>query len=101
MRCPAFKADTTINHGDSLETFIDPTFVTSYIVDKDYIRVEGTRSDILFKVKDNKTLSGEDLSRVSITKNKLHTTLDLSQWPAVVISLAFGLYRALVMANTV
>jgi hypothetical protein len=75
------KSDTTIKHGSTVETFIDVTciieelefkgnstvelkmkngpIVTSYVVDKDYIRVKGSGTDILFKVKDNKTLSGE------------------------------------------
>lgn len=75
------KADTTINNGNNVETFMDLTctiqeldfkgnstvelkmkngpIVTSYIVDKDYIRIKGSGTDILFKVKDNKTLSGE------------------------------------------
>lgn len=75
------KADTTINHGNSVEAFLDLTctieeldfkgnstvelkmkngpIVTSYVVDKDYVRIKGSGADILFKVKDNKTLSGE------------------------------------------
>jgi hypothetical protein len=77
------KADSTIKHGDSVETFIDFTCIiqeldfkgnstvelkmkngpmaTSYVVDKDYIRIKGTGADILFKVKDSKTLSGEGI----------------------------------------
>ena len=75
------KADTTIKHGNNDEAFIDLTctieeldfkgnstvelkmkngsMVTSYVVDKDYIRIKGSGADILFKLKDNKTLSGE------------------------------------------
>lgn len=77
------KTDTTINHGNTVEKFIDLTctieeldfkgkstvvlkmengpIVTSYVVDKDYIRIKGSGADILFKVKDNKTLSGEGI----------------------------------------
>lgn len=77
------KADTTINHGNTVEKFLDLTctieeldfkgnstvvlkmengpIVTSYVVDKDYIRVKGSGADMLFKVKDNKTLSGEGI----------------------------------------
>ncbi len=77
------KADTTINHGNTVEKFLDLTctieeldfkgnstvvlkmengpIVTSYVVDKDYIRVKGSGADMLFKVKDNKTLSGEGM----------------------------------------
>ncbi len=75
------KADTTINHGSNVERFIDLTctieeldfkgnstvelkmtngpFVTSFVVDKEYIRIKGTGADILLKVKDDKTLIGE------------------------------------------
>ena len=75
------KADTTINHGSNVEAFIDLTctieeldfkgnstvqlkmkngqIATSYVVDKDYIRIKGSGAEILFKIKDNKTLSGE------------------------------------------
>ena len=77
------KADTTITHGNSVEAFMDLTctieeldfkgnstvelkmkngaIVTSYVVDKDNIRIKGSGADILFKVKDNKTLSGEGI----------------------------------------
>lgn len=77
------KAVTTINHGNTVEKFIDLTctieeldfkgkstvvlkmkngpIVTSYVVDKDYIRIKGSGADILFKVKDNKTLRGEGM----------------------------------------
>jgi hypothetical protein len=77
------KADTTINHGNSVDESMDLTctiqaldfkgdstvelkmkngpIVTSYIIDKDYIRIKGSGADILFKVKDNKTLIGEGI----------------------------------------
>lgn len=77
------KGDTTINHGGNIGTFMDFTctieeldfkgnstvqlkmkngpIVTSYVVDKDYIRIKGSGADILFKIKDNKTLSGEGI----------------------------------------
>ena len=69
------KTDTTINHGNTVEKFLDLTctieeldfkgnstvvlkmengpIVTSYVVDKDYIRVKGSGADMLFKIKDN------------------------------------------------
>lgn len=81
MRPITKKPDTTIKHGNTVESFIDVTciieeldfkgnstvelkmkngpIVTSYLVDKDYVRVKGSGTDILFKIKDNKTLSGE------------------------------------------
>ena len=77
------KQDTTIRRGNNVEAFLDLTctiealdfkgnstvelklkngpIVTSYVVDKDYIRIKGSGADFLFKVKDNKTLTGEGL----------------------------------------
>lgn len=76
------KADTTIKYGDNVERFMDLTciiqeldfkgnstvelkmnngqLVTSYIVDKEYIRIKGSDGEILFKIQDNKTLRGEN-----------------------------------------
>ena len=75
------KADSTINNGNNVEVFTDLTciiqeidfkgkstvelrmkngpFVTSYVVDNEFVRVKGSGGDILFKILDNKTLSGE------------------------------------------
>lgn len=75
------KADSTVKHGSTVETFFDATcaieeldfkgnttvelkmkngsMVTSYVVDKEYIRIKGSGADFLFKVKDKKTLNGE------------------------------------------
>lgn len=75
------KADTTIHNGSHDEVQIDLTcaitqfdfkgnttveiktqggsVVSSYIIDKDYIRIKGTGSDILLKRKDQNTLVGE------------------------------------------
>mgnify|MGYP006197819391 CR=1 FL=1 len=75
------KADTTINHGSNIESFFDLTctieeldfkggstvelkmkngaFVTSYIIDENYIRIKGSGAEILLKIKNNKTLTGE------------------------------------------
>ena len=50
-----FKGDSTVQ----LKMSNGP-FVTSYVKDKDYIRVNGNGTDILFKIKDNRTLSGEE-----------------------------------------
>lgn len=79
------KKDTTIHHENTIESFTDFTciieeldfkgnstvvlkisngpFATSHVTDNDYIRVKGTGSDILFKIKDNKTLSGEGIAQ--------------------------------------
>lgn len=79
------KTDTTIHRENSVESFMDLTciiqeidfkgnstvelkmangpIVTSYVTDKDYIRVKGSGSDILFKIKDNRTLSGEGIAQ--------------------------------------
>jgi|SRR5436190_953056 hypothetical protein len=79
------KADTSIRHENGVERSLDLTciiqeidfkgnstvelkmsngpYVTSYITDKGYIRVKGTGSDILFKIKDGKTLSGEGIAQ--------------------------------------
>ena len=79
------KADTSIRHENSVEVFWDATciieeidfkgnstvelkmsngpYVTSYVTDKGYIRVKGTGSEILFKIKDNRTLSGEGIAQ--------------------------------------
>lgn len=75
------KADSTIVQGGNVDAFIDLTctiqeldfkgnstvelrmkngpIVTSYVVDKEHVRVKGSGADILFKILDDKTLSGE------------------------------------------
>jgi hypothetical protein len=79
------KADTTIHHGNSDEVFIDFTctftafdfkgnstveinmangnVASSYVVDKDYVRIKGTGSDILLKLQDQNTLTGEGIAK--------------------------------------
>jgi hypothetical protein len=51
-----FKGNSTVE----LRTKDGPS-ATSYIVDKDYVRIRGTEADLLFKIKDNKTLTGEGI----------------------------------------
>ena len=77
------KADTTIHHGTYDEVHINATCIlseidfkgsttvqltvsgsqiaSSYVIDKDYIRIKGTGSDILLKRKDQNTLIGEGI----------------------------------------
>jgi hypothetical protein len=79
------KPDSTIHHQYNVERFVDLTctiqeldfkgnttvelklpngpLVTSYVTDKGYIRVKGSGSDILFKIKDDRTLSGEGIAQ--------------------------------------
>ena len=79
------KADTIIHRGNHDEGFIDLTctftaidfkgestveinmangkFVSSYIIDKDYVRIKGTGSDILLKLQDENTLTGEGIAK--------------------------------------
>ncbi len=86
------KADSTINHGGNVEAFIDLTctiqeldfkgnstvelkmkngpLVTSYVVDKEYVRVKGSGADILFKILDSKTLSGEGIVEAGLYHKK-------------------------------
>jgi hypothetical protein len=74
------KQDSTVYHGNSSGSFMDLTctieeinfkgnstvelkmkngqVVTSYVIDKDYVRIKGTGADFLFKLKDKKTLNG-------------------------------------------
>ena len=74
------KADTTIHHGSSDETFMDFTcevtefdfagnssvvmkmangsVASSYVIDKNYVRIKGTGSDILLEIRDENTLTG-------------------------------------------
>lgn len=75
------KTDTTIHHGSFDQIILDLTcaitqfnfkgnttvevttqggaVVTSYVIDKDYIRIKGSGSDILLKRKDQNTLISE------------------------------------------
>lgn len=75
------KANTTIHQGGHTEVTIDLTcaitqfnfkgnttveittlggaVVSSYVIDKDYIRIKGTGSDVLLKRKDQNTLISE------------------------------------------
>jgi hypothetical protein len=77
------KADTIIHQGSRDDIYLDVTcameeldfkrdktveiklengsFLTSYLVNKDDIIIKGTGSDILMKIKDKKTLSGEGI----------------------------------------
>lgn len=77
------KADSVISNKSKVETFIDLTcliealdfkgnntvqlkmkngpIITSYVVDKHYIRIKGSGADILFTVKENMTLRGEGI----------------------------------------
>ncbi|MBL7740788.1 MAG: hypothetical protein JNK14_16330 [Chitinophagaceae bacterium] len=79
------KADTTIRQGGQTEVFLDYTctiseidfkgsstvtmkmgngeVASSYVIDNDYVRIKGTGSDILLKIKDQKTLVGEGVSK--------------------------------------
>ena len=78
------KKDTTITHQGYNEITLDLTcmfthfdfkgnstvkigtqggdIVSSYVVDKNYVRIKGTGSDILLKVQDNGTLNGEGVA---------------------------------------
>ncbi|GAA4737461.1 hypothetical protein [Flavisolibacter ginsenosidimutans] len=75
------KADTTIHHSSSDETYMDFTctvtefefagnssvvmkmpngnVASSYVIDKNYVRIKGSGSDILLKIQDENTLTGE------------------------------------------
>ena len=77
------KADTTIHHSSYDETFADftcsvkefdfvgnnsvvmkmanATVTSSYVIDKNYVRIKGTGSDILLKIQDENTLTGEEV----------------------------------------
>jgi hypothetical protein len=79
------KPDSTIQRQYNVEHFVDLTctiqeldfkgnstvelklpngpLVTSYVTEKGYIRVKGSGSDILFKIKDDRTLSGEGIAQ--------------------------------------
>jgi hypothetical protein len=81
----AKKTDTIIHHKTYDEAFIDFTciftefdfkgnnsvvirmangdFTSSYVIDKDYVRIKGTGSDILLKLQDQNTLTGEGIAK--------------------------------------
>lgn len=51
-----FKGKSTVVIYDK---FIGIPFPTSYVIDEDYIRITTDKSDLLLRIKDNKTLEGE------------------------------------------
>ena len=54
-----FKGTNTV----VLSTVIGQDYPTSYIIDEDYIKVKTDKSDLLFKIKDDKILIGEGYSK--------------------------------------
>jgi hypothetical protein len=79
------KADTTIQHGTYDEAYIDVSCIviefdfkgnstvairmvngqifSSYIIDKEYVRIKADKSDILLRSQDNNTLVGEGFTK--------------------------------------
>ena len=79
------KPDTTIHHENYDEAFMDLTctlkeidfkggstvtikigesqVTSSYVIDNEYVRIKGSGSDILLKIQDQNTLTGEGVSK--------------------------------------
>jgi hypothetical protein len=60
-----FKGKKTVS---IVDTFFDLSFATSYEVDEKYIKIRTDKSDLLFEIKDSKTLIGEGFARGTFTK---------------------------------
>ena len=69
--CHLYKA--LIFRGKKTVTIIDGffgfPFATSYEIDENYIRIRTDKSDLLFEIKDNKTLIGEGFASGTFTKS--------------------------------
>lgn len=53
-----------------VDAFWGMRFTSSYEVDENYVRVKSDKSDLLFEIKDNKTLIGEGFAKGTFTKTK-------------------------------
>ena len=53
-----------------VDAFWGMRFTSSYEVDDNYVRVKTDKSDLLFEIKDNKTLVGEGFAKGTFTKTK-------------------------------
>ena len=53
-----------------VDAFWGMRFTSSYEVDDNYVRVKTDKSDLLFEIKDNKTLVGEGFVKGTFTKTK-------------------------------
>lgn len=62
-----FKGKSTVVIYDK---FIGIPFPTSYVIDEDYIRITTDKSDLLLRIKDNKTLEGEGWAKGTFKKTQ-------------------------------
>lgn len=53
-----------------VDAFWGMRFTSSYEVDENYVRVKSDKSDLLFEIKDNKTLIGEGFAKGTFIKTK-------------------------------
>ena len=51
-----------------VDAFWGMRFTSSYEIDENYVRVKTDKSDLLFEIKDSKTLIGEGFAKGKFTK---------------------------------
>ena len=51
-----------------VDAFFGMSFTSSYEIDEDFVRIKTDKSDLLFEIKDNKTLIGEGFAKGTFTK---------------------------------